>query len=172
MVEASFFVRFCSASSRQICKLRLSSSRVSRFSSSRPSWYSSSACWIRTSMLLRHVHCLVLNYSRDRDYMFTIPVLSGVLWLALTGRKTKRYPQPYATGYQKSASLAAWIFFGNRRLFRLIHVSRTKDGKFANTGHTSRLVQKLLERPSKTWFKNMFMLVLLFLEIMPKLKLC
>lgn len=59
-------VRFCSASSRQICKLRLSSSRVSRFSSSRPSWYSSSACWIRTSMLLRHVHCLVINYSRDR----------------------------------------------------------------------------------------------------------
>lgn len=63
-----------------------------------------------------------------------------------------------------------WIFLANRRLFRLIHVSRTTDGILANTGHTSRL-WKLLEGPSKTWFKNMFVLVLLFLEIVPKLKL-
>jgi hypothetical protein len=63
-----------------------------------------------------------------------------------------------------------WIFLAKRRSFHLIHVSRTTDGIFASTGHTSRL-WKLLEGPSKTWFKNMFVLVLLFLEAVPKLKL-
>lgn len=98
----------------------------------------------------------------------------SALWCPLTSVKREENQEiPHSLmprDTRNRQALPRWIFLANRRLFRLIHVSRTTDGKSANTGHTSRL-WKLLECPSKTWFKNMFVLVLLFLEVVPNLKL-
>jgi len=160
MVEASFLVRFCSASSRQICKLRLSSNRVSRFSSSRPSWYSNSACWIRTSMLLRHAHCLVINYSRDR----TLHVYkASAFWCPLTSvnrEENQEIPIPTALchGIQEIC-----------KPHRVGSFLQTDVCSVSSTCPAQQMVYLLilgtradwkhLEGPSKTWFKNMFVLV-------------